>query len=81
MDYIQVIIWAHQVEVGDAMLKMTKGELELIPDPDIYTFFEKGGISYVSNRYNKANDKYLKSSNPKQESKHIIYFQQVDSNG
>ena len=25
-----------------AMLKMTKIELELIPDPDMYIFFEKG---------------------------------------
>ena len=32
----------------DAMLRMTNIELELIPDPDIYIFFEKvtrGGIS------------------------------------
>ena len=26
----------------DAMLNMTKVELEIIPDPDIYLFFEKG---------------------------------------
>ena len=26
----------------DAMLKMTKNELEFIPDPDMYIFFEKG---------------------------------------
>ena len=35
-----------------AMLKMTKIDLELIPDPDLYIFFEKGtrgGISYISN--------------------------------
>ena len=59
------------------MLKMTKIELELIPDPDMYTFFEKGtrgGISYISNRYSKANNKCLKSYDPKQESKHIIYL-------
>ena len=34
----------------DAMLIMTKIKLELIPDPDMYTFFEKGtkgGISYI----------------------------------
>ena len=47
----------------------------LIPDPDMYIFFEKnkrGGVSYISNKYSKANSKYLKSSNPKQESKRII---------
>ena len=62
----------------DAMLKMTKIKLELVTDPDMYIFFEKGtkcGISYVSNRYSKANNlKYLKSYDPKQESKHIIYL-------
>ena len=26
----------------DAMLKMTRIELELIPDPEMYIFFEKG---------------------------------------
>ena len=60
----------------DAMLKMTKIELELIPDPDMYIFFEKGtrGGIYVSNRYSKASNKHLKSYDPKQESKHIIYL-------
>ena len=50
------------------MLKMTKIKLELFLDPDIYIFFEKytkSGISYISNRYNKANKKYLKILWPK----------------
>ena len=37
----------------DAMFKMTKFELELITDPDMFIFFEKGPrgrISYISNR-------------------------------
>ena len=58
----------------DAMLNLTKVELELIPDPDMYIFFDKctrDGVSYSSNRYSKANNKYLKSYDPKQESKHI----------
>ena len=59
------------------MLNMTKVELELIPDPDMYVFFEKDTRdrgSYIYNRYSKANNKYLKSCDPKQESKHIIYL-------
>ena len=59
------------------MLKMTKVKLELITDPDMYIFFENGtrcGISCISNRYSKDKNKYLKSYDPKQESKHIIYL-------
>ena len=61
----------------DAMLNMAKVELELIPDPGMYIFFEKGtrgGVSYISNRYSKVNSKYLKSFDPKKESKRIIYL-------
>ena len=59
----------------DAMHRMTKIKLELISDPEMYIFFEKGTrgrISCISNRYNKANNKYPKCCDPKQESKHII---------
>ena len=41
------------------MLKMTKVKLEKISDADIHLFIEKGmrgGISYVSKRYIKANN-------------------------
>ena len=61
----------------NAMLKMTKNELEFIPNPDMYISFDKGKrgrISYISNRYSKANNNYLKSYDPKQESKHIVYL-------
>ena len=37
-------------------------------DPDMYIFFEKGTrdrISYISSRYRKANNKYLKSYDSK----------------
>ena len=54
----------------DALLKVTKMELEFIRDPDMYIFFEKGtggGISYICNRYGKANKNHLKSYHPKQE--------------
>ena len=61
----------------DAMLNMTKIKLEFISDPEIHIFFEKGmrvRVSYSSNRYRKASNKYLKSYDPKQESKSIIYL-------
>ena len=48
----------------DAILNMTKVGLELIPDSNMYIFFEKsrrGGVSYISNRYSKASNKFLKS--------------------
>ena len=61
----------------DAVLNMTKIELKLITDPNMYIFFEKGmggGDSYISNRYSKDNNKYVKSYDPNQESKHIIHL-------
>ena len=59
----------------DAMLNVTK--VKLIPDSDMYIFLEKGtrgGVSYISYRYIKANNNSLKSYKPKQESKHITYL-------
>ena len=56
------------------MHNMTKVELELISDADRYFFFEKrmaGGVLYIFIRYSKSNNKYLKSYDPKQESKYI----------
>ena len=61
----------------DTMFKMTKIELELIPDPGMFIFFEKGargGIYLISKRYSKASNKDLQSYDPKQESKHTIYL-------
>ena len=59
------------------MLKLGKINIELISDPDINIISEKGmrgGVSYISNKYSKANNKYLKSYNSKQEWKHILYL-------
>ena len=56
---------------------MTKAVVELIIDLDMYIFFERGtrsAVSYISNRYSKANNKYLKCDDSKQESKQIIYL-------
>ena len=61
----------------DAMLKMTEIEVELMSDVDMFQFIEKsmrGGISYIANRYGKANNRYTKSYNPEESSKHIMYL-------
>ena len=59
------------------MVDMTKDELDAISDVDMYLFFEKGmrgWYSYISKWHSKVNNKYLKSYDPKQESKHNIYI-------
>ena len=64
----------------DAMLKMTKINLELLSDVDKLLMVEKGirgGISIISNRYGKANNKYMKDYNKKEASKYLMY---VDAN-
>ena len=61
----------------DAMLKMTDIKLELMTDIDMFQFIEKGmrgGISYIANRYGKANNKYMKKYNEKAPSKYIMYL-------
>ena len=48
----------------DVVLNMRKVGLELIQDAEMYIVFEKamrGGVFYISYRYNKANNKYSKS--------------------
>ena len=47
----------------DVMLQMTRIKLELLSDIGMYLFVEKGmteGISYITKRYSKTNDKYMK---------------------
>ena len=61
----------------DAMLKMTDIKLELMTDIDMFQFIEKGlrsGISYIANRYGKANNKYMKDYNKNKPSKYIMYL-------
>ena len=61
----------------DAMLSMTKVELEFICDGDMYLSFEnvvRDRVSYISKRYSKVNIEYLKSYAPKHTSKYIIYL-------
>ena len=61
----------------DAMLKMTKINLELITDIDIQLFIEKGlrgGISYIAHRHAEANNKYTRNYDPDKPSSYIMYL-------
>ena len=61
----------------DAILKITGVKLEKISDIDKYLFMEKElreGISYIANRYAKANNKYMNDYDPKKPSTSITYF-------
>ena len=61
----------------DAMLKLTNIELEKISDIDKNLFIEKGlrgGLSYISKRYAKANNKHLNDYDTKKPSTFISYL-------
>ena len=64
----------------DAMLKMTKINLQLITDVDMQLFIEKGlrgGISYIAHRIAEANNKYMKNYDL---NKLISYLLYLDAN-
>ena len=59
------------------MLKMTGIELEKISDTDKYLFIERGtrgGVSYITKRYAKANNKYINDYNAEEPSTFITYL-------
>ncbi|XP_050508970.1 uncharacterized protein LOC126886162 [Diabrotica virgifera virgifera] len=62
----------------DAMLKHTKQELELLTDPDMFLFVERGirgGLSQVcSKRRVHANNKYMTSYDPSKPDSYLMYF-------
>ena len=62
----------------DALLKHSKVKLELLTDPDMLLMFEKGirgGISMISNRHGRANNKYMKEKfDSSQPSKFVPYL-------
>ena len=61
----------------DALLKNTEIKLDLLSDINMILFVEariRGGVSMISNRYGKANNKYMENYNPIKESKFITYL-------
>ena len=61
----------------DAMLKITKVDLELLSDPDMKLMFQqgkRGGISSVMHRYAKANNKYMKNFDKNKPHSYISYL-------
>ena len=62
----------------DACLKITDIDLELLSETNMLLMFEKGirgGISIISNRYGKANNKYMrKGFNKNKASKYLMYL-------
>ena len=61
----------------DVMLKYTGVELELFTEIEHYEFMEagiRGGLSQISTRYAKANNKYMRVYDPTQEESYIVYL-------
>ena len=65
----------------DTMLKITKIEPEFITDSDTWIFFEEVKFLLFLIDTKKPTIKYLKSYDPKQESKHIMYLDANNSYG
>ena len=62
---------------GQACLKKTGVELELLTDYDMLLMIEegiRGGICHAVHRYAKANNKYMKNYNKSKESSYIQYL-------
>ena len=72
-----VLSWDAVLNMKKILNKNLEKKLELTSDHDMYIFFEtgmRGGVSYISNRYSKASNKYFESYDPQLGSKHIIYL-------
>jgi len=60
-----------------AALKFTGEEIDLIRNSTMHLFIEegiRGGVSMISTKYSKANNKYMGDYDPTKESKYIIYL-------
>ena len=67
-----------------AALKMTKVCLDLVVDPIMYNMFElgtRGGVSMISQKYSKANNKYLDDFDETLPSSYIMYFDKANLYG
>ena len=59
------------------MLEITEVELELISEINMHLFIKKGmrgGMPYISKRFSKANNKYMRSYDNNKPSKYITYL-------
>ena len=59
------------------MLEITEVVLELISEINMHLFIEKGmrgGMPYISKRFSKANNKYMRSYDNNKPSKYITYL-------
>lgn len=61
----------------DAMMKLTKVDLELLTDFGIISFLKsdiRGGIWQCSNRYAKENNQFMEDYNKEQPNSYLIYL-------
>jgi hypothetical protein len=64
----------------DACLKLTKVELDLLQEQEMYEFFEKsirGGIAVISGRFAEANNRYAPYFDPIQDEEYLLYLDGV----